>query len=117
MAHGFEATVEPRGGDVAVVRLAGRLDFGVAADAKRAFADAVAAGHRRLAIDLSGVGFVDSSGLSSLVSGLRATRQAGGDLRIAAPNEQLSALLSLTSLDQVFRLYPTVDEALDGYRD
>ncbi len=108
-------TIEPRGGGVAVARLSGRLDFGVASEAKRAFADAVSGGNRRLVVDLSGVDFVDSSGLSSLVSGLRVARQAGGDLRIGAAGEQPSALFSLTSLDQVFRLYPTVEEAIGGY--
>src|SRR5215212_6008562 len=116
MASKMEMTVEPQAQGVAVVHMSGRLDFGVATEAKRQFAEAVSAGSTRLVVDLSGVDFVDSSGLSSLVSGLRATRQVGGDLRIAAPKEQPAALFALTSLDQVFRLYPTVEEALGGYQ-
>ena len=108
-------TVERRERGVAVVRLAGRLDFTVASDMKREFGEVVRGGTSRLVIDLSGVDFVDSSGLSSLVSGLRETRQASGDLRIAALQTQPAALLKLTSLDRVFRLYATVEEALDGY--
>lgn len=112
-----ECTFDAREDGMSVVRLCGRLDFVSAADVKRAFADAVGQGNRRLVVDLSGITFIDSSGLSSLVSGLRTTRQAGGDLRIAAAGTQPSALFSLTSLDQVFRLYPTIEEALDGYRE
>ena len=115
MRSRLDFTIEPHGGGVAVAPPSGRLDFSAAGEVKRAFADAVSGGNQRLVVDLSGVDFVDSSGLSSLVSGLRVARQAGGDLRIAAAGEQPSALFSLTSLDQIFRLYPTVDEALDGY--
>ena len=37
--------------------------------------------------------------------------QAGGDLRIASPGEQARMLLSLTSLDQVLKVHPTIKEA------
>jgi anti-anti-sigma regulatory factor len=46
---------------------------------------------------------------------MRAARQAGGDLRIANPSEQAKMLLSLTSLDQVLKIHPTVEEAVVGF--
>ena len=117
MASKMDYSVDKPGGELGVAHLSGRLDIGSAAEMKKAFAEAVAAGSRRLVVDLGLVSFIDSSGLSALVSGLRAARQAGGDLRIAAAGEQPSALFSLTSLDQVFRLYPTVEAAVDGYAE
>lgn len=117
MANRIESSIDARGKGIAVVHLAGRLDFTSAATVKRDFVDAVAAGSRRLVVDLGDVSFIDSSGLSALVSGLRTTRQAGGDLRVAAAGEQPLALFSLTSLDQVFKLYSTVEEGLHGYDD
>jgi anti-sigma B factor antagonist len=65
-------------------------------------------------IDLSGTEFVDSSGLGALVACLKTARQAGGDLRLAAPSEQVSMVLGLTNLDRVLRPRATVQEALDG---
>jgi anti-sigma B factor antagonist len=45
--------------------------------------EVIAAGRPRIIIDLSGTEFIDSSGLGALVSSLKKTRQAGGDLRVA----------------------------------
>jgi anti-anti-sigma factor len=98
-----------------VVRITGRLDFTSAPEASKQFTTAIAGGHRKLIVDLSKVGFVDSAGLGSLIGGMRAARQAGGDLRIANPSEQSRMLLSLTSLDQVIKIDPTIEKALDGF--
>lgn len=111
----MEAKIEPRHGGRAVVRIAGRLDFLSAGEARQRFVEAVANGQRALVVDLGDVQFIDSSGLGALIGGLKAARQAGGDLRIARAGEQARMVLSLTSLDRVFRLYDTVDEALAAF--
>ena len=79
----MQVTVEPQPGGAAVVTLAGRLDLLSAARVRQELAAAVAAGHHRLVVDLAAVEFIDSTGLGSLVSGLKSTRLAGGDLRLA----------------------------------
>ena len=99
----------------AVVHLAGRLDLLSAGEVKERLAQAVADGHRRLVVDLQDVIFLDSSGLGALISGLKAARVAGGDLRLARAGEQVQLVLRLTTLDRVLRPYPSVEEALVGY--
>ena len=99
-------------GQVAVVIPEGRLDLASASEFKQALNDAVNAGDRILVVDLSKVPFVDSSGLGALISGMKATRLAGGDLRIAQVGEQARLILELTTLDKVMKLYPTVEEAI-----
>jgi anti-sigma B factor antagonist len=115
MAGTMKIVVESRQGGVAIARVTGRLDFAAAPDARGQFSKAITEGQRKLIVDLSKVEFVDSAGLGSLISGMRAARQAGGDLRIAKPTEQVKMLMSLTSLDQVLKIHPTVEEALDGF--
>jgi anti-anti-sigma factor len=107
--------VERHGEATAVITLVGRLDLVSASTAKRRITDTVAEGARQLVVDLDGVTFIDSSGLSSLVAALKAARQAGGDLRIARPNEQARVILQMTTLDRVLTPFPTVEEALRGY--
>lgn len=111
----MELKVENRAGEIAVVRLAGRLDLLSAADVKQRLSKAVSDGRRRLVVDLEEVGFIDSSGLGALIGGLKAARLAGGDLRIAGAGDQATVILELTTLDRVLRPYSTVEEALSGY--
>lgn len=72
----------------------------------------VGAGSNRIVVDLEAAEFVDSSGLGALVGGLKSTRQAGGDLRIAAVPANVQTVLRLTNLDRVLHIHPTVSEAL-----
>lgn len=111
----MELKVENRAGEIAVVRLAGRLDLLSAANVKQGLSKAVSDGRRRLVVDLAEVGFIDSSGLGALIGGLKAARLAGGDLRIAGAGDQAKVILELTTLDRVLRPYSTVEEALSGY--
>ena len=71
----------------------------------------IAAGNSRISIDLTHVDFIDSSGLGALINALKVTRQAGGDLRIAAPTEQVKLILGLTNLDRVLKIYPDAETA------
>ena len=111
----MDVTIDGQPNGAAVVRLSGRLDLLSAAEVKQQLAQAVADGHRRLVVDLGEVDFVDSSGLGSLIGGLKAARVGGGDLRIARPNDQARTILELTTLSRVLRPYPTVEEALADY--
>jgi anti-sigma B factor antagonist len=110
----MEMILAPHGPGVAVAHLEGRLDLLSAQALKTRLSEAVTAGNHRLVVDLGDVPFIDSSGLGALISGLKAARQAGGDLRVARPGDQPRVVLRLTTLDRVLRPYPTVEEALAG---
>jgi anti-sigma B factor antagonist len=95
---------------IALARLSGRLDAAAAPHVLARLKDAVAGGKSRLAVDLSEVSFIDSTGLGTLVSGLKAARKAEGDLRLVAPSPQAQRLLRLTTLDRVFVTSNSLDE-------
>lgn len=99
----------------ALIRLEGRLNMVSAPRLKATVDKVVEDGTTRVAVDLSKVVFMDSSGLGALIGGLKKARQAGGDLRIAGANDQVSTVLRLTNLDRVLRSYDTVESATDGW--
>lgn len=107
--------VEPRGERVAVVQMKGRLDLLSAVEVKQRLAAVVAEGSSRLVVDLGEVEFIDSSGLGALISGLKAARIAGGDLRIARPDKQARYILQVSTLERVLVPYATVEEAIAAY--
>jgi anti-sigma B factor antagonist len=110
----IEFETAPADGGATVVSPVGRLDM-VAASQLRALVNAtVQRGSNRLVIDLGETAFIDSSGLGALIAGLKTTRQAGGDLRIARPPEQVMMVLELTQMNTVLRPYPSVQAALDA---
>jgi anti-sigma B factor antagonist len=103
------------GQDAAVLGVEGRLTMATAAGLRAVVAQAIEAGRPRLVLDMGECSFLDSSGLGAVVGGLKAARQAGGDLRLARLTPQVLTVLELTNLDRVLRPYPTVEAALgDG---
>jgi anti-sigma B factor antagonist len=95
----------------AVLQPTGRLNMVAAPAFKNLVEETVASGQTRIVVDLGEVTFIDSSGLGALIAGLKATRQAGGDLRIADVPEQVMTVLRLTNLDRVLRAHPSVADA------
>lgn len=77
-------------------------------------ADLVAAGVRRLVIDLSDVELINSSGLGMLVQGHSLMRKVGGTLVLATVPERVDKHLEMTRLNTVFTVFPTVEAALAG---
>lgn len=96
-----------------VLRPEGRLNMVAAPDLREQLHRLVRGGDTRLVVDLSAVETIDSSGLGALISGLKAARQGGGDLRIASPSEQAMAVLELTNLNRVLKTSDSADSAFD----
>ena len=59
-------------------------------------------GSKRLVLDLTNVGYIDSSGLGALVSAYMHARRAHCDLEIANPRQQIKDLFSTSKLAAVF---------------
>jgi anti-sigma B factor antagonist len=96
---------------VGVIRPLGRLNMAAAPQLSAMISEVVADGCAHVVIDLSGTEFIDSSGLGALVASLKRCRQAGGDMRLAAPTPQVTTALQLTNLDRVMRPSDTVIDA------
>ncbi|HEY1419537.1 MAG TPA: STAS domain-containing protein [Candidatus Dormibacteraeota bacterium] len=100
---------------ITVVAPTGRLDVVGAPALKDVISEVVKSGLPRVVIDMEGVSFVDSTGLGSVISALKQIKGSQGELRLAAPNQQVRVVLELTTLDRVFPYYATVEEALTGF--
>jgi anti-sigma B factor antagonist len=99
--------------DRTVVAVQGEIDLYTASALKDATLGAVDDGPKRLILDLTGVPFMDSSGLGVVVACLKRLREMGGDLSLVTmPGSPPSKLLSLTGLDRAIPTYATTDEAV-----
>ncbi len=96
-----------------VVALCGELDKTHAAWLAHALSAAAAPGSR-VVVDPEGLAFIDCSGLSAMVSAWKQARQGGCDLWLAAPQQAVLRLLSLTDLTGLLPVVASVDQAADG---
>jgi anti-sigma B factor antagonist len=67
---------------------------------------------KRLVVDLSGVPFIDSSGIAVLIGAMQSLEHEGGTFLIAGAQEGVRMIFESARLDQYFRLYPDVDAAI-----
>ncbi len=72
-------------------------------------------GKLNVVADLSRVGFMNSSGLGMLISGMTTMRNAGGDLRLANAADRIRSLLIVTRLITVFENFDSVDAAVASF--
>jgi anti-sigma B factor antagonist len=100
---------------VAVVQVDGQLIVGNRLELKDLVQAALDKGERRLLIDFSRTGYIDSSGLGALVSISKKIREAGGELRLSGLNDDLRSLFELTKLDTLFAIAETPQQALASF--
>jgi anti-sigma B factor antagonist len=99
-------------GSVDVLTFPPRADATFASEARTELQDLVDAGRVRFAFDLSGVTFVDSSGLSVLVTALKKTRASGGDVALVGLTPPVRSLIELTRLQSSFWMFDDLDAAI-----
>ena len=68
-----------------------------------------------LVVNLSQVHFLDSSGLSTLVHGLKLARELGGDLRLCSLQQPVRMIFEMTRLDQVFEIFSQEADAIHAF--
>ncbi|WP_298498844.1 STAS domain-containing protein [uncultured Maritimibacter sp.] len=93
-----------------------RIDAAVAIQFKDQMRELIAAGPDRVILDLSRVGFIDSSGLGAIVASMK---QATGPqrLELAGLTRNVQKVFALTRMDRVFTIHPDVSSITGGLAD
>lgn len=86
------------------VRADGEVDLYSSPVLRKAVLDAVAQAESGVRVLLTQVAYMDSSGVATLVEGLRAARDAGKTFSLAAPSQPVMKVLQLARLDAVFQI-------------
>ena len=81
--------------------LDGEIDIATAPAIRRFLMAAISGGDVHLAVDMSGVTFIDAAGIDVLVVAANRAREAGGGLSLRAPSRQVRWLLGVLGLDAV----------------
>ncbi len=84
------------------IELLGELDMSTAPQLREQLLRVVSDGATLVTVDLSELAFVDSTGLSVLITGLKRLREKGGDMALRSPSPGTRRVLEITGLTEVF---------------
>ena len=108
----FELTEEQPEEGVRVITVTGEIHVTTAPDFSSRLGEAIASEAPSVVIDLSGVEFIDSTGLSVLLNGLRRVTRSHGRMALVVSNPTVLRLFEVTRLDSTFDIQPTPEAAL-----
>jgi anti-sigma B factor antagonist len=109
---GFHVALLRPAAGVAVVEAVGELDIHTSVAFNETILDVIEEGVPRVAVDLTGVTFIDSSALGALVGGARRCAERGCEFMIVCPAGSVARVIEVTGLNRAFAIYATRQEAL-----
>lgn len=99
-------------GGYAVVELTGDVDLSCSPDARKVILESLNGASHTL-VDLSGVTYIDSSGIASLVEGYQTAKKKDLKFGLIGVSEAAMSVLQLARLDKVFPIHSNLQERLD----
>jgi anti-anti-sigma factor len=101
---------------VAVVRVGeSRLMYPLLSDFSTAVTSLIASGERKLLIDLSAVGYVDSATIGCLMDLYRQAAAAGGTLKLAGVQKRVETMLTMTGAQNFIEVHPDETSAVKSF--
>jgi anti-sigma B factor antagonist len=101
--------------EINILELSGSFDIYTATTVRDWMEQATASTPANIVVDLSGVNFIDSTALATLVQGIKRARQHQGDIRLSGLARPVRMVFELTRLDKVFEIYSTKEAAVQAF--
>ncbi len=108
----FELSEETAASGTHVMSVRGEIHLSTAPRFSQHLQESLDEGNTQLVLDLSGVEFIDSTGLSVLLNGLRRVNQMQGRMAIVCTNPTVLRLFEITSLDETFDIFAEREAAV-----
>lgn len=100
-----------RSGKIPIIDLSGDVDSYTCSRLGEVIRDLIDEGEVRMVVSMVGVDYIDSSGLGTLVGGMKRATDHSGGLAITGASPQIQKVLSITGLVRVFDVYKDEAEA------
>lgn len=97
---------------VALIKLGGEADVYTSPRIKQEIVDLLNNGTHKLVVDLTGVEYLDSTGLGVLIGGLKRAREREGDLKLVCDNTRILRIFEITGLTKIFDIHRSDADAL-----
>jgi anti-sigma B factor antagonist len=100
---------------ILIVDCAGRIVFGEESAYLRDEVKKLIAQQNKLVLNLSGINYIDSGGLGTLVALYTTARNSGGAIKLANLTQRVGDLLQVTKLVTIFDVYDNEQKAVDAF--
>ncbi len=108
--------VEKMVDSIMLLDLRGRITLGSETESlRKKLKDTLAAGHKKIILNLGEVSYMDSVGLGTLIGAFTSTANSGGNLKLLHLPRGVQQLLQVTRLSTVFDIYETLPAALASF--
>ena len=105
-----------RTNNVAVIRIGeARLMYPLLSEFSSAVTQLIAAGERKVVVNLSSVGYVDSATIGCLMDLYRQASAAGGSLKLAGVQKRVETMLTMTGAHNFLKMFPDEAGALQSF--
>lgn len=97
---------------IPIIRLNGELDAYTCAQLREEMIEVIENSSPNIVVDMSDVEYIDSSGLGTLVGGLKRSSEKGGKIAVVCVAGQIRKVFEITGLEKVFPIFDDEAEAL-----
>ena len=98
-----------------ICRIHGEVDSASASALREAMGTLTA--YRRVVLDFSGVPFIDSAGLGTIIGGTRRIRAVDGEVALCSARRSIDRLLHTVGMDRILPIFDTLPQALRSFED
>jgi anti-sigma B factor antagonist len=110
----FSATIR-QVGHVSVVEVTGKLTSFESGALRDSIAQLLKEGRKQILLNLSGLGYLDSSGIGDLVHTYMSVIKRGGEMKVVGLTDKVEEILKITHLYQVFQEFQDERSALQSF--
>ena len=100
---------------VLIVALKGRLDAQTAPGMEKDLLESIEKGEKHFLLDLSGLQYISSAGLRSLLVLAKKLKTVTGEILFAGLEGPVAEVFKISGFNSIFKIYPSVSEALDQF--
>ena len=100
---------------ISICKVDGEIDINTAPKFKKAFDKLMKEQGGKVIINMEKVGYIDSSGLATLVELLKNFRKAGSRLKLVCLSSKVKSLFEITKLEKLFDILEKEEEAVQAF--
>ena len=104
-----------RRGECTLCKIDGEINLNTSPELRKAFDGFIRNNMKKIVIDFSGVPYVDSSGLATLIELLQRLKKINGALRISCVSEKVKDVFEITKLHKLFDIFDDQASALENF--